>query len=475
MRKFKRLSKTLLLATALTGVLATASLFPSQYAVAQQQYPLASPERAAAAKAANNARPKLKSIAGMDEKAARKLNEVQELMNATPPQFDEAEKILKDQDLNRLNSSEKAAFLQMLAAVSQNSGDMDTALSYYKQILALDTISNVQRDQMTFVAGQIEFSNGNIGEALKYFDEWFKYQADPSVTNIVMLANVHYAAGMEEGIPEAEATAHYRTAIEFLNWAVDKSKKEGKDDQENWYAVLRALHNNLGETDKVLEYAELLVSRWPKKAYWTQLSGLYGQKASETGLSEADVKKYEDKQFAAFEAAYRQGMFETGRELETMSQLYLYHESPYQAGKTITKSLDEDLSEKTQRNLELQATAFTNSKDYAKAVKPLAAAAEMSDDGNLYMRLANIYLTLDNYQEAATSIDKALEKGGLTRPDQSSLLQGQAYLALEQFDKARASFREAAKDKRSAQMASQLLQYTDSEEKRIKDIKEYLS
>lgn len=474
MRNFKRLSKTLLAATALSAVIATASLLPGQ-AMAQQQYPLASPERAAAAAAANNARPKLKSVAGMDERAAKKLNEVQELMNATPPQFDEAEKILKDQNLDRLNTSERAAFLQLLAAVSQNKGDMDAAMGYYKQILAMDTISNVQRDQMTFIVGQIEFSNGNIETALQYFDEWFKYQADPSVTNIVMLANVHYAAGMEDGVPEAEANAHYRTAIEFLNWAIDKSKKEGKEDQENWYAVLRALHNNLGETDKVLEYAELLVTRWPKKAYWTQLSGLYGQKASEEGLSEADVRKYEDKQFAAFEMAYRQGMFDVGREFETMSQLYLYHESPYQAAKTLTKSLDEGLSEKTQRNLELQATAFINGRDYAKAVAPLSVAAEMSDDGNLYMRLANIYLTLDSYQEAASSIDKALEKGGLTRPDQSSLLQGQAYLALEQFDKARASFREAAKDKRSAQIASQLLLYTDSEEKRIKDIKEYLS
>ncbi|HPF45680.1 MAG: hypothetical protein KDF58_07785 [Alphaproteobacteria bacterium] len=475
MRKFKRLSKTLFIATALTGAMATASLLPSQYALAQQQFPLASPERAAAAEAANLARPKLKSIAGMDEKAARKLNEVQELMNATPPQFDEAEKILKDQDLNRLNATEKAAFLQMLAAVSQNKGDMNAAMGYYKQILAMESISNVQRDQMTFVVGQIEFSNGNLDSALGYFNEWFKYQADPSITNIVMLANVHYAAGMEEGLPQAEANAHFRTSIEFLNWAIDKSKKEGKEDQENWYGVLRALHNNLGETNKVIEYAELLVSRWPKKAYWTQLSGLYGQKASEEGLSEAEVKKYEDKQFAAFEAAFRQGMLDSGRELETMAQLYLYHESPYQAGKTITKSLDENLSEKNQRNLELQATALMNGKDYAKSVAPLAAAAEMSKDGNLYMRLANIYLTLDSYQEAATSIDKALEKGGLTRPDQSRLLQGQAYLALEQFDKARASFREAAKDNRSAKIAAQLLQYTDSEEKRIKDIKEYLS
>ena len=209
--------------------------------------------------------------------------------------------------------------------------------------------------------------------------------------------------------------------------------------------MLRALHNNLEEMDKVLYYAELLTSRWPKKAYWTQLSGLYAQAASEDGLSEEEAMELEKKQLAAFEMAHRQGMLESGRELETMAQLYL------------------------------QATAFINGKDMAEAVEPLMAAAEMADDGNLYMRLANVYLNLDKYDDAAQAIDKALDKGGLRRPDQSSLLQGQAYLALENFDEARKSFREAAKDERSEKMARNLLRYVDSEERRIKDIREYLS
>jgi hypothetical protein len=68
-----------------------------------------------------------------------------------------------------------------------------------------------------------------------------------------------------------------------------------------------------------------------------------------------------------------------------------------------------------------------------------------------------------------------LAKGGVRREDQTRLLQGQAYLSLEMFDKARKSFREAAKDDRSRKNANNLLRYTDSEEKRIKDIKEYLS
>tara|TARA_R110002073_G_scaffold191927_2_gene350697 strand:- start:1612 stop:3054 length:1443 start_codon:yes stop_codon:yes gene_type:complete len=480
MQNFKKLSKTLLVATALTGMMATASIVPgiADFAgleAAAQDYPLASPERAAAAAAANAARPRLKSTTGMTERPAKTLGKVQELMNAEPPNYPEAMALLKKQNLDRLNSTEKAAFYQLMAAVAQNEGNMNEALIYYKNILAMDSISNAQRDQMTFIVGQIEFSNGNVETALEYFDEWFKYQEVPSMTNIVMLANVHYAAGLEDGVTPAAAEGHFRQSIEFLNWAITKAKAEGKEDKENWYAVLRALHNNLEEMDKVLYYAELLTSRWPKKAYWTQLSGLYAQAASEDGLSEEEAMELEKKQLAVFEMAHRQGMLESGRELETMAQLYLYHESPYQSAKTITKSIAEGASEKNQRNLELQATAFINGKDMAEAVEPLMAAAEMADDGNLYMRLANVYLNLDKYDDAAQAIDKALDKGGLRRPDQSSLLQGQAYLALENFDEARKSFREAAKDERSEKMARNLLRYVDSEERRIKDIREYLS
>jgi len=480
MQNFKKLSKTLLVATALTGVMATAAVIPevadfTGQAAQAQDYPLASPERAAQALAASQARPKLRSTTGMGERASKVLTKVQELMNAEPGQYEEALAQLKKQNLDRLNTAERIAFNQLMAACAQNLDRMQEALGYYKAILAMEGVSNAQRDQMTFIVGQIEFSQGNNDLALGYFEDWFKYQPNPSMTNIVVLANVYYASGLEDGIAPDVAEGYYRRAIEFLNWAIVKAKTEGKEDKENWYAVLRALHNNLNELDKVIEYAELLASRWPKKEYWTQLSGLYAQKAAEDGVPEAEAEVLEKKQFAAFELAHRQEMLESGRELETMSQLYLYHDSPYQASKTMDASIGSGTSEKNRRNLELQATAYINGKDMEKAVEPLSAAAELSDDGNNYMRLANVYLNLDKYEEAASSIDKALAKGGLRRPDQSSLLQGQAYLALENFDKARESFREAAKDDRSEAMARNLLRYVDSEEKRIKDIREYLS
>lgn len=479
MNDFKKISKTLLIATALSGVMITSSLMPAvgeftgQQAFAQS-FPLASQERADAAQAAKDARPQTRSPA-FSERAYRKLSKAQEFMEAEPAQYAEAMAELQSQDLERINGTERASFLQLMAAVQQNLGDTDQALGYYKQILAIEGLSYALTDQITFIVGQIEFSNGNYDLARTQLEAWFKYQPTPSITNIVVLANVYYASGIEEGIPEAEAETHYRTAIEYLNWAIVKAKADGKEDKENWYAVLRAIHNSLDETDKVLEYAELLASRWPKKSYFTQLSGLYAQAAGEDGLSEEEARILEKKQLAAYELVYRQGLLESGREHETMAQLYLYHESPYQSAKTLSGAIEEGVSEKTRRNYDLLASGYVTSKDLDKAVDPLIKAADMAEDGNLYLRLANVYLNLDSYEEATDAINKALNKGGLRRPDQSRLLQGQAYLALERFEDARSSFREAAKDDRSEAMARNLLRYVDAEEKRIKDIREYLS
>ena len=480
MNNFKKISKTLLVATALTGVMISASAIPSvseftgSVAVAQQ-HPLASPERQAEAQALRNARPRLGSIPGVGERAGKILKKVSDWAQEEPPRFQEVYNELKDEErrLDRWNDTEKVAYYQLMAQASQNLDNMDEALAAFKAILGLEKISNTQRDQFTYIVGQIEFSKGNYAEAIRYIDEWFKYQPNPSITQIEFLGNVQYTLAMENEGPAAEP--YFRKAIELLNWAITKAKAEGKEDKENWYQVLRAMHNTLNELDKVEEYAELLTSRWPKKQYWVQLSSVYSQLATQEGRSDSEVAEYEKKQLAAFEMAHRQGMLDTGREFETMAQLYLYHESPYQSSKVMGQSLADGKSEKTRRNLELYSTGLVTGKDYEEAVGPLAEAAALSDDGNMYFQLANVYLNIDKYAEAAEAIDKALAKGGLRRPDQLSILQGQAYLALEDFDKARESFREAAKDERSEAAARNFIRYVDSEEKRIREIREYLS
>ena len=518
MKNLRKVSRTLLIATVMSGVVVIAGKIPAienysgQYAKAQE-LGVSSQSSTAAAAAARAARPKIRSVPSTGERAGKILVKAQEYISEEIPLIAEAKALLVKQRIERWNSTETAGYYQIMSSIAGSEDDLETVVLYYKKLLDIKTIPYSLRDQLTFSIGQIEFSNENYALGLSYLYDWLKYQPDPSVTQLEMFANAHYTIGQNAPDESPEMVKNYRLAIEYINWVIKKSKaaaniiikaqmlvdefdglvpenredrqkltaatalagKEIKPEKENWYQVLRALHNSLGETPKVLEYAEFLATTWPQKQYWVQLSNLYAMASSEENMSEVEVLKFEKKQLAAMELAHRQNMLDTGRELETMSQLYLYHDSPYQSSKTIAKSLNEGLSEKSQRNLELQSTAFINGKDLVDAVGPLNAAAELDEDGNLYMRLANVYLSLDNYEGAAEAISKALVKGGLSRPDQSSLLQGQAYLALENFDGARKSFREAAKDDRSEKMARNMLRYVDSEEKRIKDIREYLS
>lgn len=481
MKNFKIKSKVLLVAAALTMVSMAPVVEEFTGLDAFAQVSVSSPERAATAAAARAARPKIKSTYGIGERFGKTLRKIQEIMNAEEIDevgYREVLEILSKQRIDRLNSAELLSFYQFSAASEQNLGNMAGAKQHYINILAMDSISYSMRDQMTFVVGQIEFSDGNYDTAMGYFDEWLKYQPTPSITQIIMFANVYYSIAISEGISPVEEEKNYRSAIEFLNWAISKAAAEGKPDKETWYAILRAVHNNLEEMDKALEYTELLATRWPKKDYWTQLSGLYAQKSASDGLSEEEATMYEKKQMATYELLYRQNMLDKGRELESMAQLYLYHEAAYQSSKIMSKSLDEGLSEKNYRNLNLLSIALMNGKDFEKSIEPLKQVAELAEDGNGYIQLANIYLNLDRYEEATVAIDKGIAMGGVKRADQSRILQGHAYLSLEMFDKAREAFREArkaAKDDRTRKNANNMLRYAEVEEKRIKDIKEYLS
>lgn len=479
MYNIKKLTKTLVLATALTGFMAGSSLIPGELAMGGQAFAQSitwekEAARSAAALTAKNTRPKVRS-SGFSERVYKILSKASELMEMEPPQYDQAMVILKKQNLDRVTSTERASFYQMMAGIAQNQGKYDDALVYYQNILGQENLSHAMRDSVTFVVAQLNYQKENYDEALRLLMQWLKYQPTPSATNMVFIANLYYSKGAVEGIPDSIMQQNYREAIGLMNWVINKSEADGKEAKENWYAFLRMLHNSLEEEEKVLELAELLTTRWPKKEYWTQLSGLYAQKAARDGMREAEVDELESMQISAYELAYRQGMLDKGRELENMAQLYLYHDMPYNSSKTLAISIEEGLSEKSERNYDLLSMGYTNGKDLVKAITPLQNAAELADNGNLYIRLANVYLALDMYQEAAESIAKGLDKGGVRRPDQSSFLQGQAYMALENFDDARASFREAAKDKRSTAAAQSWLKYLVGEEKRIKDIKEYLS
>ena len=110
----------------------------------------------------------------------------------------------------------------------------------------------------------------------------------------------------------------------------------------------------------------------------------------------------------------------------------------------------------------------------AKSIPMMEQAAAKSDEGELYVRLGNVYLDGDQFAKAADSVTKGLEKGGVKRPDQARLVLGMAYFNLGEYGKARKAFRDAGKDERSEKYSKQWITYVTSEEDRQRELEKDL-
>ena len=130
-----------------------------------------------------------------------------------------------------------------------------------------------------------------------------------------------------------------------------------------------------------------MVYRFPdKKTYYRQLAALY-----------AELKREEDS-FAIQQIMYSKDMLEKHSELLRLAQLYLYYEIPYKAAIILEKELQAERIEDEEKNWEQLANAWLSAREWKKAIPPLTKAAEMSEDGRLFLRLGQTYMQEEDWK-----------------------------------------------------------------------------
>ena len=91
----------------------------------------------------------------------------------------------------------------------------------------------------------------------------------------------------------------------------------------------------------------------------------------------------------------------------------------------------------------------------------------MSGDGELYLRVARLYMDSYEWQPAEKAARTALDKGGLRDEGSAWLVVGMALARGDKLEAARKAFTEAIEHEKSAEWAEQWLNFVDSEQKRI--------
>ena len=317
---------------------------------------------------------------------------------------------------------------------------------------------------------QLNMVEENYDKGIELILQWMSEVEKVTAQSYSLLGQAYYQTG------------DYNKSLSALETAVSMAEEEGYKPRENWYVILAAcigeLKKDIGEKESLLRQIgiyEILVNLYPKKLYFIQLGGSYGQLGRE--------KDY----MITLKTAYQKDFLDKESEYLALSQLLLLNKNPYWAAevlvsgqkKMVTIVDDKTKEEKivpvvkdTEKNLKLLADSWRMAQEIDKAIPVLEKAAKISKDGKSYVLLGNLYLSEDRVDKAVEAIKKGLEKGKITKLSEVYLTLGQAYFELQKFDEAKKNFRIAARDKEKKikTQANNWIKYTENEEIRVKNL-----
>lgn len=377
----------------------------------------------------------------VDPKTAKKLNHVHELLQED--QLDEALKVLGTFKPQKMKDYPAAMVHQTYGFIHANREKYEEATESYEAALGLEALPEGAQLSARFVLGQLYLRMEDYDRAIDTFELWFRDGANAKVP------------------PEPNASAYYTLAVAYYQAdrtdealvPAQKTVDMTDEPREGWLNLLLAIRMGRKDYKETVPLLETLVSRFPRKSYYMQLAAVY----SELG--------FDKKSLAVQQLAYTLDLLTSHRELTRLAQLYLFNDLPYRAALVLEKGLGEAYVDSLSKSWRLLGNAWLASREYEKALAPLQKAAELAEDGELYLRVGQVHVQREEWQQAVEAIEKGLEKGGLTIPGQAHLLIGIARYNQKKIGSARASFVKARSDEKAKKAAETWLEHIDREQR----------
>ena len=373
-------------------------------------------------------------------------------------------------DIANLKSYDRSVMWNAWAFVYFSDGKYDQAMDAYYNLINEPEVTIGLRVGALLSLAQLHLVQENYKEGIELILQWMNEVEKVTAQSYSLLGQAYYQTG------------DFRKSLSSMETAVTMAEEEGYKPRENWYVIMAAsigeLKKEIGEKESLLrqiDIYEILVNLYPKKQYFIQLGGSYGQLGRERDY------------MITLKAAHQKDFLNKESEYLALTQLLLLNQNPYWAAQVFVSGqkkmitiVDEKTEEEkvvpvvkdTEKNLKLLADAWRMAQEIDKAIPVLEKAANMSKDGESFVLLGNLYLSEDRVEKAVEAINKGLEKGKVKKLSQVYLTLGQAYFELEKFEEAKKNFRIAArdKDKKIKQQANNWIKYTENEEIRVANL-----
>lgn len=400
---------------------------------------------------------KTRRTEAMSERVHRRFSRAQEALELED--YATAEAMLREiTELRGLTPYERAQTNNFYGFIHIEKEDYPSAIQSFLGVIAIggpDVIPEGLYYGTIRTLSQLYAQVENFPEAIRYGLQWIDSQENPVPRDYIILAQVYFQ--MEE----------WQNALDYIRLGIETAQNSGMEVEENWWRYQLAAHWELEQFPEALEVSKILLTTWPKKDYWIQLQGLY------------NFVDDEARQFAALWSCYDQGLLDRSAELVNIAQLFMLAEVPYKAALVLQEGLEDGTIEETATNYRLLAQAWQMAREDRNALEPLRKAAESEEDlddkGELYLRLAETYNALGDYDDCASAARQALRAGELKSEGRTYMLLGQCLFEQEEFDDASDAFTRAARDSETRRTATQWQNYLRREVKRRSDLEARLA
>ncbi|CAM4180401.1 tetratricopeptide repeat protein [Pseudoalteromonas byunsanensis] len=394
---------------------------------------------------------KTKRVPALREKVYSQLARAQKLADDGDVKAGlEALDSIKDRS-SSMNSYEVAMMYNFYGFIYYNENQLDKAIAAFEKVVAEEEIPESLRLSTTFSLAQLAMANSEYDKVIKYLEDW-------DSINTKTIPDGYYVLRAQANYQLKD----YKEALKYINTAVNLSESKNEDPKENWLVLQRALYYSLNQPKEVTETLEKMVKLFNKPDYWVQLAGMYGEIGEEK------------KQLAIFEAADQQGFVKSRSQIMQLAQVYMYNGLSFKAAKLMERGLRSGIVEDSAKNHVFIAESLVQAKENQRAISYFEKASEQVEHGNYEQRLAELYINLEMYDEAADAARMALDKGGLTFESNAYVALGMAQYNLQNFDASILAFEQAEKHKKSESLAKQWIKYVKKEKLHSETLKQAL-
>ena len=386
-------------------------------------------------RACESRKPPRKSNGTISEGTYRRLERIMDMI--AKEKYGEAEAKLNEmlQDGAR-GEYEKAIILQTLGFVFASTKREMQSVKAFEQAIATNALPQQTHEQMMFNVAQLYIADDKWDTGMQKLNAYLAESCNPNPEAHILLAAVHVEK------------KQWREGLKQVDLALVKAKAP----KETWLQVKLAVHNELREYARCAEVLVYLISLNPiKEEYFKQLHGIL-----------MEIQK-DPEALAVLALTERRGFLDQESEYRNLASMYMHMEIPLKAAMVLERGFTAKQVQPTDKNFEMLANAYLMAREYAKSEKAMAQAAQASDKGELYKKVAQIQMASENWKGALESLQKAQKKGGLKDPGEAALLTGVAAVQIKQWKTAEAALRQAMQSEKHAKEAAQWLNHLQEE------------